>query len=146
MWTRFPIALTFLLLLAWVPSPTLAQGSSVLEISEDDPQTSLWVEAGYVLAMETVFTGMSYVSTQDGWGPFVTGGADLGIAVAGFQNASHKTSGVQKTGHYLVSLGFVAKSLYNVHWGRDHSSETRFWTNLVSYNVLVFTGYLIDSL
>lgn len=116
-------------------------------LTDGNSQSSIWQEMGYVLAMETVFIGMGFLgSRQNGWGPAVTGGFDLVMGVAGLGNASLKESGVQKTGHYLVSAGFAAKSLYNFHFGKEHSEKVRFWTNVIGYNVLVFAGYFLDTL
>ena len=127
--------------------PLWAQAPSAQQTSDENSQTSVWTETGYVLAMETVFTGMSLLgSRQNGWGPAITGGVDLFFAVAGLENGSRKESGVQKTGHYLISAGFAAKALYNFRLGRDHSSNAQFWTNFVGYNVLVFAGYFLDTL
>ena len=116
-------------------------------LQSEDPGSSVWAEVGYVLAMETVFTGMSFLGSRPNrWGPAVTGAFDLFMAGAGVNGASHKEPGIQKTGHYAISAGFAAKSLYNLYWGRDHSSSAQFWTNLVGYNVLVFFGYFLDTL
>lgn len=145
--TGRPPGIILLLLLGAIHGPLWAQDSSAQRTSDENSQTSVWTEMGYVLAMETVFTGMSLLgSRQNGWGPAITGGADLLIAGAGLENASGKDPGVQKTGHYLISVGFAAKSLYNFRLGRDHSSNAQFWTNLIGYNVLVFVGYFLDTL
>ena len=134
-------------LLASTQGPLLAPDLAAQETSDPEPPPSFWEEAGYVLAMETAFTGLSLLgSRENGWGPAITGGFDLVIAVAGLENASQKESGIQKTGHYLVAAGFVAKSLYNFHLGKDHSGGTRFWANLIGYNALVFFGYFLDTL
>ncbi|MGI9627881.1 MAG: hypothetical protein ACR2QM_13675 [Longimicrobiales bacterium] len=140
-------AVVWLLLLGSTQVPLWGQDSSATQTSEGSSRTSVWTEMGYVLAMETVFTGMSLLgSRQDDWGPVITGGGDLLIAVAGLENASRRESGVQRSGHYLISAGFAAKSLYNLRLGRDHSNNTQFWTNFVGYNVLVFIGYFLDTL
>lgn len=115
--------------------------------TENDNRTSIWVEMGYVLAMETVFTGMSYLSSRDQrYGPVIAGGFDLFMGLAGLPNASRKESAIQKTGYYLISAGFIAKSLYNFRFGESHSKKTRFLTNFIGFNVLVFTGYFLDTL
>ena len=115
--------------------------------TETNRQTSVLEEAGYVLAMESVFTGMSYLASQNNrWGPAIAGGFDLFIGVAGLQNASLQKTGVQKTGHYLITAGFIVKSLYNLRFGKRHSAKTKFWANFIGFNVLVFTGYYLDTL
>ena len=115
--------------------------------SDKNSQTSLWVEMGYVLAMETVFTGMSYLaSRKKGCGPAIAGGFDLFMGMAGLQNASKQKSGIQTIGHYSISAGFIVKSLYNFQFGKNHSTNTRFWTNFIGFNVLVFIGYYLDTL
>ena len=120
---------------------------SLSVLTDVDSQSSVLEELGYVLAMETVFTGMSFLgSRQNGWGPAITGGFDLFLGVAGLENASLKESGAQKTGHYLISAGFAAKALYNFHFGKGHSKKAQWWTNIIGYNVLVFAGYFLDTL
>ena len=115
--------------------------------TENNSQSSLWEEIGYVLAMQTVFTGMSYLgSRKDTYGPAIAGSFDLFMGLAGLQNASKQKSGIQTTGHYLISAGFIAKSLYNFRFGNNHSKNTRFMINFIGFNVLVFTGYFLDTL
>ncbi len=115
--------------------------------TDNNSQTSLWEEMGYILAMETVFTGMSYLaSRKNRYGPAIAGGFDLFMGLAGLPNASKQESGIQKTGHYLISAGFVAKSLFNFQFGKNHSKNARFLTNFIGFNVLVFTGYFLDTL
>ena len=113
----------------------------------NNSQSSLWEEMGYVLAMETVFTGMSYLgSRKNTYGPAIAGCFDLFMGLAGLQNASKQKSGIQTTGYYLISGGFIAKSLYNFRFGKSHSKNTRFTINFIGFNVLVFTGYFLDTL
>lgn len=110
-------------------------------------KTSFWVELGYVMAMETVFTGMSYLASREkSYGRTIAGGFDLFMGFAGISNASHQKLQIQKTGHYLIAAGFIAKSLYNFHFGKKHKTNTKFYTNFISFNVLVFTGYYLDTL
>lgn len=142
-----PTTIALLLLVGAIHGPVRAQDSSERQTSDEQSQTSIWTEVGYVLAMESVFTGMSLLgSRQDKWGPTITGAADLLFAVAGLENASLKAPGVQKIGHYWISAGFAAKALYNFRLGRDHSTNAQFWTNFIGYNVLVFAGYFLDTL
>ncbi len=115
--------------------------------TDNNSQSSIWEEMGYVLAMETVFTGMSYLaSRKNAYGPAISGGFDFLIGLAGIHNASIKESRIQATGHYLISAGFIAKGLYNFRLSKNHSSKTRFLTNFIGFNVLVFTGYFLDTL
>lgn len=110
-------------------------------------QTSIWVELGYVSAMEALFVGTSYLgSRRSRWGPAIAGGFDLFMAGAGLVAAPHRTSKIARIGHYLISVGFLGKSLYNFWGGQDHSTCTRFLTNFAGLNVLVFTGYFLDTL
>tara|TARA_B100000315_G_C14595953_1_gene599325 strand:+ start:8235 stop:8624 length:390 start_codon:yes stop_codon:yes gene_type:complete len=110
-------------------------------------QSTVLEEMGYVLAMEIVFGGMSYLATQEQWyGPAITGGFDLFMGLAGLENAGIKESGTQSVGHYLISAGFVAKSIYNFKFSKKHSKKFRFWANFIGYNVLVFSGYYLDTL
>ena len=105
-------------------------------------QSSVLEELGYILAMETVFVGMSYLaSRKQVYGPIATAGFDLFMGFAGLNNASY-----QEVGHYLISAGFFAKSLYNFKLSKDQSQKTRFLINFTAYNILVFTGYFLDSL
>ena len=107
----------------------------------------MWAELGYVSAMEAFFLGMSYLgSRRNRWGPAIAGGVDLFIAMAGMVGAPHRASAIAIIGHYLISVGFVGKSLYNFWIGQGHRSGTRFWTNFVGFNILVFTGYFLDTL
>lgn len=120
-----------------LPLPTISEAS----------QTSILVELGYISAMEAVFIGMSYLgSRRNRWGPAIAGGFDLFMGGAGLVAAPHRTSEIATIGHYLISVGFLGKSLYNFWIGQDHSTGTRFWTNFVGFNVLVFTGYFLDTL
>lgn len=110
-------------------------------------QISILEELGYILAMETVFTVMSFFASREQWyGHAITAGFDLFMGFAGLENASYKESTIQSNGHYMISAGFFAKSLYNLWFGKKHDKKVRFWTNFVGYNVLVFTGYFLDTL
>ncbi|MGD9487408.1 MAG: hypothetical protein AB7W47_05265 [Calditrichaceae bacterium] len=115
--------------------------------NDSNTRTPVWKEIGYILAMETVFTGMSYLaSRKNGDGHLITGGFDLFMGFAGLPNASLQKPGVKRTGYYIISAGFMAKSLYNFWYGRDHNTDARFLTNFIGFNVLVFTGYFLDTL
>ncbi|KAA3615752.1 MAG: hypothetical protein D8M58_16295 [Calditrichaeota bacterium] len=115
--------------------------------NKNNPETSIWVELGYITAMETVFTGMSYLASRDNdYGPAIAGGFDLFMGGAGIGNIAANESKLLKTGYILISAGFLTKSLYNFKLGKDHSQKKRFWTNFVGFNVLVFTGYFLDTL
>lgn len=121
--------------------------TAVNSTTDADSKPSILVEIGYILAMETVFTGMSYLaSRRKRTGPIIAGGFDLLMCLAGLPNASIQGSAVQKTGHYLITAGFFTKSLYNFHFGKEHSQKTRFITNFIGFNVLVFSGYYLDTL
>ena len=110
-------------------------------------QSSVLEELGYILAMETVFVGMSYLaSRKQVYGPIATAGFDLFMGFAGLNNASYQEAGIHEVGHYLISAGFFAKSLYNFKLSKDQSQKTRFLINFTAYNILVFTGYFLDSL
>ena len=110
-------------------------------------QPSVLEELGYILAMETVFVGMSYLaSRKQVYGPIATAGFDLFMGFAGLNNASYQEAGIHEVGHYLISAGFFAKSLYNFKLSKDQSQKTRFLINFTAYNILVFTGYFLDSL
>ena len=110
-------------------------------------QSSVLEELGYILAMETVFVGMSYLaSRKQVHGPIATAGFDLFMGFAGLNNASYQEAGIHEVGHYLISAGFFAKSLYNFKLSKDQSQKTRFLINFTAYNILVFTGYFLDSL
>lgn len=114
--------------------------------TNDDEKPSFWVEAGYVVAMETVFTGMSFLASRDdGRVRAVTGGFDAFMGVAGLGNAVVKKPRVQRVGHFLIATGFIAKAAYNFGLSRNHSRRQRFLTNYVGFNVLVFTGYYLDE-
>ena len=110
-------------------------------------QPSVLEELGYILAMETVFVGMSYLaSRKQVYGPIATAGFDLFMGFAGLNNASYQEAGIHEVGHYLISAGFFAKSLYNLKLSKGQSKRTRFLINFTAYNILVFTGYFLDSL
>ena len=110
-------------------------------------QSSVFEELGYILAMETVFVGMSYLaSRKQVYGPIATAGFDLFMGFAGLNNASYQEARIHEVGHYLISAGFFAKSLYNFKLSKDQSQKTRFLINFTAYNILVFTGYFLDSL
>ncbi len=119
----------------------------ILSKTYSNAQPSALEEAGYILAMETVFTGMSYLANQKKYyGHFLTGGFDAYMGFAGIKNAFHKESGIVRIGYFVLSAGFFAKSLYNFHFSKDNSGKTQFWTNFIGYNVLVFSGYFLDTL
>ena len=61
-------------------------------------QSSVKEEMEYVLAMEMVFGGMSYLATQDKfYGPVITECFALFMGLAGLENASLKELGIQST-------------------------------------------------
>ena len=108
-------------------------------------QTPLWHEMGYIAAQQTLITGMSYLSSRKKYGPAIAGGLDLIMGLTSLGTISHKESGLQKTGYALITAGFLAKSLYNFKFGKKHDKHVRFWTNYISFNVLVYTGYALDE-
>jgi len=72
---------------------------------QDNSGTSFWVEMGYILAMKTAFTGMSYLSSSDWkYGPKITGSFDLFMGLAGIANATQKHSALKTTGYFLDTL------------------------------------------
>lgn len=130
---------------------TNAYHSSILNDNDvpvkDSPQTSLLQEIGYILAMEIVFTGMSYLASRENrTGPIIVGCFDVFMSIAGVHNATLQESSLNSVGYYLLSAGFLAKSLYNFRYGKSDSAKDRFVTNIIGFNVLVFSGYYLDSL
>lgn len=90
---------------------------------------------------------MSYLASKEKpYGRRITGGFDSFMGVAGLLNSTQPHSGLQSTGYYLITAGFFAKALYNFHFSKNHTAKDRFWTNFVGFNVLVFTGYYLDTL
>ncbi len=119
----------------------------VSAVQETEPKTPLLVELGYISAMELTFAGMSYLASRDHWaGPVAAGGFDLFMGYAGIQNALHQDAMLNQVGYVALSAGFLAKALYNFKFGKDHSAKDRFKVNFIGYNVLVFSGYYLDSL
>lgn len=111
------------------------------------PQSTIAEEAGYIIAQQTAVTGLSYLANQEQfYGHLIVGALDLFFAFASVQNGFHKEMDVQKIGYLLISAGFVAKSAYTVHFGKDHSDKKRFWTNFIAFNTLMYSGYLLDTL
>ena len=50
----------------------------------------------------------------------------------------------QRNGYYTR---FLSKSIYNAGLiDINHSSKTKFWINYLCYNILVYSGYYLDSL
>ena len=115
--------------------------------SQSSGQSPIWVELGYISAMEAIFVGMSYLASRNRvYGPVAASSFDLFLGFAGLNNASYQDTGVHKVGHYLISASFFIKSLYNFKLGKNQSKSKRFWINFSAYNILVFTGYFLDSL
>lgn len=110
-------------------------------------QTSLLVELGYISAMEITFAGLSYLSGRDHWaGRSVVGGADVLMGLAGVGNAFAQDATLNQLGYFALSAGFMAKALYNFGVFGDPSLEERMKVNFIGYNILVFSGYFLDSL
>jgi len=109
--------------------------------------SSIAEEAGYILAQQAAFTGLSALANKENvYGHLIVGAFDLFFTYAGIQNGLHKDQEIQKIGYYLLSTGFTAKAAYTMHFGKDHSNKKRFWTNFIAYNILVYTGYFLDTL
>ena len=129
--------------------PLLAQNSSSqLKVIQQDRKVDLRQEAGYILAMQTVFIGTSILSSKKKvYGHLLVSGFDLFMSVAGIKNASNKQLDTQRNGYYMLGLGFLSKSIYNAGLiDMNHSSKTKFWINYLCYNILVYSGYYLDSL
>ncbi len=110
-------------------------------------QSSVLEEAGYILAQQAAFGGLSYLATKEKvYGHLIVGALDIFFAYAGVQNGLVKEMGAQQIGYYLLSTGFLAKAGYSIKFGKNHSDKKRFWVNYVAYNVLVYSGYFLDSL
>ncbi len=110
-------------------------------------QSSIAEEAGYILAQQAAFTGLSALANKENvYGHLIVGAFDLFFTYAGIQNGLQKDQEIQKIGYYLLSAGFTAKAAYTMHFGKDHSNKKRFWTNFIAYNILVYTGYFLDTL
>jgi hypothetical protein len=140
-------ALLAMLIVAPIQGPVSAQDAAGREGGQADRTTSFAAEAGYVLAMETAFTGLSLLgSRNETWGPSVTGSFDVLMAIAGLHSASRKESGPARTGQLLLAAGFAAKAAYGFHLGRNQNDRAQFWSHLVAYNTLVFVGYFLDTL
>ncbi len=98
--------------------------------------------------MQTVFIGTSILSSKKKlYGHVLVSGFDLFMSLAGIKNASNKQLDIQRNGYYLLGLGFLSKSIYNTGLiNLNHSSKTKFWINYISFNILVYSGYYLDSL
>jgi hypothetical protein len=46
----------------------------------------------------------------------------------------------------IISAGFAAKGAYTAHYGKNDSDKKRFWTNFITFNTLMYSGYLLDTL
>jgi len=104
-------------------------------------------ETGYILAQQVAFTGLSVLANKENmYGHLIVGCFDLFFSYAGMQNGFHKELKSQQIGYYLLSAGFAAKAAYTMHYGKEHSDKTRFWANFLAYNILVYSGYFLDSL
>ena len=136
------------LILFLLPLPGQDKNPLIVEKLNQTKEISLIQEAGYILAMQTVFLGTSILASKKKlYGYVLVSGLDLFMSIAGIKNASHKQLEIQRNGYYLLGLGFISKSVYNTGFiGLNHSSKTRFWINYISFNVLVFSGYYLDSL
>ncbi len=110
-------------------------------------QSSLVEEAGYIMAMETTFLAMSYLSTQDQYyGHFAVGGFDAFMAYSGFLQAMARYEEVpQYKGMFLIASGFLLKSLYNFQSANIKDKNKLMWINFLAYNLLVFSGYAITE-
>lgn len=114
---------------------------------ETNPKTSLWAEVGYVVAMETVFGGLSYYASHGNrTGAKVTGSVDLMIGTAGLGTLFSNESRLLKIGYLTISTGFFWKSYYNFRLSKSRNAADKFWTNFAGFNLLVFTGYYLDTL
>lgn len=124
------------------------QSESEYNISGDSTTTPpLVVELGYILAMETAFLGLSFLGSRDNkWGPPVVGGSDIFMALAGISTPETGPIDIQQLGYYAVSAGFLLKALYNFGGLGTPNEKQRFQVNFLSYNLLVFTGYYLDTL
>ena len=113
--------------------PLLAQNSSSqLKVIQQDRKVYLRQEAGYILAMQTVFIGTSILSSKKKvYGHLLVSGFDLFMSVAGIKNASNKQLDKQRNGYYMLGLGFLSKSIYNAGLiDMNHSSKTKFHNQL----------------
>ena len=128
--------------------PLLAQNSSSpSKVIQQNKEVTLIQEAGYILAMQTVFIGTSILSSKKKlYGHVLVSGFDLFMSVAGIKNASNKQLEIQRNGYYLLGLGFLSKSIYNTGLINLNHSKTKFWINYISFNILVYSGYYLDSL
>lgn len=124
------------------------QPLGITNISADSITTTpLIVELGYILAMETTFLGLSYLGSVDNkWGPPLVAGADIFMGLAGLRTTNPSPMDIQQLGYYAVSAGFLVKALYNFGLFGTSSDKQRFQVNFLSYNILVFTGYYLDTL
>jgi hypothetical protein len=110
-------------------------------------QSTLKEEAGYILAQQVVVTGLSYLANQEKfYGHLIVGALDLFFAFAGIQNGFVKEKNIQKIGYMIISAGFAAKGAYTAHYGKNDSDKKRFWTNFITFNTLMYSGYLLDTL
>jgi len=108
--------------------------------------TSLWIEMGYILAIESALGGLSYLaSLKSRWGRYTTGGFDLMMGVAGILG-SQDPANSDSFAYYLLISGFFVKAIYNFLPPDSYSPRDRFWTNLIGLNILIFSGYYLDSL
>lgn len=59
-------------------------------------QTSIAEEAGYILAQQAAFTGLSVLANKDNvYGHLIVGAIDIFFTYAGIQNGLHKDLEVQ---------------------------------------------------
>ena len=128
-------------------SPLSLPASGVEYLESDVAETSLLQELGYISAQQLVFVGLSHLSRKEsGAGPLIVSGLDLFFSGAGLMNIAPQKTTLKKIGYLTISTGFMAKSYYTLKAGSNHSEKQRFWINYLSYNVLVYTGYLLDEL
>jgi len=119
----------------------------ILSLNKTFSKSNIAEETGYILAQQVAFTGLSILANKKNYyGHIIVGGIDLFFSYAGIQNGLYKDLQIQKTAYLLLSSGFVMKAAYTMHFGKNHTDNIRFWTNFIAYNVLVYSGYYLDTL
>ncbi len=104
-------------------------------------------ESGYILLMEATFAGLGYLSSRENkYGPLTAGGFDLFMGSLGLMTATSRKMDAVTIGFYLLTAGYFAKSFYNLNKPMERDPNQRFWVNFTGYNLLVFSGYCLDSL
>lgn len=95
----------------------------------------------YLIAIESIFLGYSYLSTYT-WGAYFTGGS-FGVGATGLTGILIYSDNSNPEITLPLAVGYGFLTYYNFRFAETHSPTRKFWTNMIGFHATMLTPIVI---